>query len=62
MKALLLIDIQTGFCPGGNLAVADPVGEKSVYRPHVFAVHAREIRLSAVHGWATRRPASAGAN
>ena len=23
MKALLLIDIQTGFCPGGNLAVAD---------------------------------------
>jgi len=23
MKALLLIDIQTGFCPGGNLAIAD---------------------------------------
>ena len=23
MKALLLIDIQNGFCPGGNLAVAD---------------------------------------
>nr|WP_272210116.1 bifunctional nicotinamidase/pyrazinamidase [Marinicella sp. W31]MDC2875981.1 bifunctional nicotinamidase/pyrazinamidase [Marinicella sp. W31] len=23
MKALLLVDIQNGFCPGGNLAVAD---------------------------------------
>ncbi|MBP8940148.1 MAG: nicotinamidase/pyrazinamidase, partial [Agrobacterium sp.] len=23
MKALLLIDIQNGFCPGGNLAVAE---------------------------------------
>jgi len=28
MKALLLIDIQNGFCPGGNLAVAD--GDKIV--------------------------------
>ncbi|CUW89333.1 bifunctional nicotinamidase/pyrazinamidase [Rhizobium pusense] len=28
MKALLLIDIQNGFCPGGNLAVAD--GDKVV--------------------------------
>lgn len=28
MKALLLIDIQRGFCPGGNLAVAD--GDKVV--------------------------------
>ena len=28
MKALLLVDIQNGFCPGGNLAVAD--GDKIV--------------------------------
>ena len=28
MKALLLVDIQNGFCPGGNLAV--PQGDRVV--------------------------------
>ena len=28
MKALLLVDIQNGFCPGGNLAV--PEGDRVV--------------------------------
>jgi hypothetical protein len=31
----------------GDLTVAEPVGEKPVYGPHVLAVHAREVRLGA---------------
>ena len=48
MKALLLIDIQNGFCPGGNLAVADgeeplpAVREDDVWLRPTTVVHVQD--------------------
>jgi hypothetical protein len=50
MKALLLIDIQNGFCPGGNLAV--PEGDQIV-------PIANSLIDSSTSGWTGTRPAMA---
>jgi hypothetical protein len=54
MKALLLIDIQNGFCPGGNLPV--PEGDK-VVAGRQQADRQRQIRSDRrLSGLAPRRP------
>lgn len=55
MKALLLIDIQNGFCPGGNLAVPDgdkvvPVANRLIRSEHYDLVVASQDWHPAGHG------------
>jgi nicotinamidase/pyrazinamidase len=55
MKALLLIDIQTGFCPGGNLAIADgdqivPVVNSLIDSDHYDLIVASQDWHPAGHG------------
>lgn len=55
MKALLLIDIQTGFCPGGNLAIAEgdqivPVVNSLIDSGHYDLVVASQDWHPAGHG------------
>ncbi|WP_414901671.1 bifunctional nicotinamidase/pyrazinamidase [Rhizobium cremeum] len=48
-KALLLIDIQNGFCPGGNLPVAD--GDKVVPVANVLMASGRYTLVVASQDW-----------
>lgn len=55
MKALLLVDIQNGFCPGGNLAVAEgdaivPIANQLIQAGHYDLIVASQDWHPANHG------------